>query len=46
MEGPCDIYMNPALENEFQQIRKILIEKDKQIEKTDIQIAFQIQQHQ
>lgn len=44
--GPCDIYMNPALENEFQQIRKILIEKDKQIEKTDIQIAFQIQQHQ
>jgi hypothetical protein len=41
-----DIYLDPVLENEYQQLRRILVEKDKQIEKADVQVAFQVQQYQ
>ena len=41
-----DPYLDPALENEYQEIRKALLEKSKQCEKIDVQVAFQVQQLQ
>ena len=41
-----DPYLDPALENEYQEIRKALLEKSKQCEKINVQVAFQVQQLQ
>jgi len=41
-----DPYLDPALENEYQEIRKVLFEKSKQCDKIGVQVAFQVQQLQ
>jgi hypothetical protein len=41
-----DSYLDPAMENEFQEIRRIVVEKEKQYQKIDIQTAFHSQQLQ
>ena len=41
-----DPYLDPALENEYQEIRRVLLEKSKQCDKINVQVAFQVQQLQ
>lgn len=46
LEERPDPYLDPALENEFQEIRRTLVDKEKQYQKIDIQTAFHSQQLQ